>query len=443
MMLVMNYLRYDSMTVGNHEFNFGTTVWKKARSEALFPWLSGNIFNTADSKQEFQPYLIKQINGIKIGIIGITTAGIPNWEDSNNILSLEFQNPRDKTAAYVKQLREEFKVDLIVVAMHMGLEDNLATGQVNPGQVPMENAALAIARSVPGVDLILMGHTHRQIPALVVNGVLMSQAGSWASGLGRADVYFEKQADGKWVITGKSSQYIPVNSSTPMDPVVEKMLLPFEERTQAWLSRPIAHNSTMLTAVDSRSSDSAIIDLIHRVQLDVTGADISFASSFTLEAKIPSGVVSVRDIYSLYVYENVLFVIEATGEQIKQALEHSARYYVPYVKGASLSSLIDPRIPGYNFDSAEGVSYEIDITKPQGMRIQNLRYKGETLDANRKLKVALNNYRYNGGGGYTMFKKSPVLHRSSSEIRNLLIEWLETHKEVPVSPSNNWRIISE
>jgi len=134
-------------------------------------------------------------------------------------------------------------------------------------------------------------------------------------------------------------------------------------------------------------------------------------------------------------------VIEVTGQQLKDALEHSAKYFQPYVAGKSLSELVNDKIPAYNFDIAEGVTYDLDLRKPIGDRIQNLKFRGEPVRPDQKLRLATNNYRVNGGGGFTMYKDAPVVYRSSEEIRELIIDWVEKHKTIPVEPNNNWRIV--
>ena len=133
--------------------------------------------------------------------------------------------------------------------------------------------------------------------------------------------------------------------------------------------------------------------------------------------------------------------LELTGQQLKDALEHSARYFRAYEPGKSLSELVDQRIPGYNFDMAEGVTYTLDITKPFGQRIQSLRFKGQPLSPTQKLRVVTNNYRVNGGGGFTMYKGAPVVYRSSEEVRELIIDWVEKHQTIPTQTNSNWRIV--
>ena len=174
--------------------------------------------------------------------------------------------------------------------------------------------------------------------------------------------------------------------------------------------------------------------------MEVGKADVSMVASFNPEARIAKGPVSVRDIAGLYVYENTLVVLEVTGQQLKDALEHSAKYFKPYEAGKSARELIDEKIPGYNFDIAEGVTYELDISKPIGRRIQNLRFRGQPLSPARKLRLATNNYRVNGGGGYTMYKDATVVYRSGEEIREMIVDWVERNKTVPTTPNNNWRI---
>ena len=164
-------------------------------------------------------------------------------------------------------------------------------------------------------------------------------------------------------------------------------------------------------------------------------------ASFNPEARISKGAVTVRDIAELYVYENTLVVLEVTGQQLKEALEHSVRYFRAYEPGKAAADLIDEKIPGYNFDIAEGVTYELDISRPFGERIRNLSFQGQPLKLEQKLRLATNNYRVNGGGGYTMYGNAPVVYRSSEEIRELIIDWVERNRTIPDEPTNNWRLV--
>ena len=440
MMLAMNALGYDAMAVGNHEYNFGLPVLEKARNEAKFPWLSANTYNKGTNQTHYTPYIIKELAGVRIAVLGLTTPGIPNWENAPNYAGLEFREPVSEARKWVLILRRKERADVVVIAMHMGLEQDLRTGEINPGQVANENRAVAIAKQVPGVDLIFMGHTHRDVPSVVINGVQLIQANYWGRHLARVDLYLENAGLG-WRVFARAARTIAVDDRVVPDQEILKLGEPYDRETQAWLSRAIGESGAELTATEARFRDTAILDLIQRVQLEAGNADVSMAAVFNENARIARGAVTVRDIAGLYVYENTLVVLEVTGQQLKDALEHSAKYFRPYEPGKSPADLVDEKIPSYNFDIAEGVNYVLDLTKPFGSRIENLEFQGKPLSPTQKIRLATNNYRVNGGGGYTMYKGAPVVYRSSVEIRELIIDWVERHKTIPTEPTNNWRIV--
>ena len=440
MMLVMSSLRYDAMAVGNHEYNFGLKVLENARSEADFPWLSANTYNSGTETTHYKPYLVKEVSGVRVGILGLTTPGIPNWENAPNYAGLEFREPVVQAKKWVAELRDKEHVDIVVIAMHMGLEEDLRTGEINPSQVANENRAVTVAREVPGVDVIFMGHTHRDTPAILLNGALLTQANHWGRHLARADFYMKSDGD-RWRVYAKAARTIPVDDNVEADAEVLKLAEPYDAETQKWLSRVIGESAGELSAREARFRDTAILDLIQRVQLDAGKADVSMVAPFNLEARIAKGPVTVRNIAGLYVYENTLIVLEVTGQQLKDALEHSAKFFRPYQPGKTPADLVDEKIPAYNFDIAEGVEYDLDIRRPTGDRIQNLRFKGQPLAPTQKLRLATNNYRVTGGGGYIMYKNAPVLYRSSEEIRELIIDWVERNKNIPATPTNNWKLV--
>ncbi len=440
MMLVMNSLSYVSMTPGNHEYNFGLPVLQKARAEAKFPWISANTYRIGTEEPAFAPYVIKDVDGVRVGILGITTPGIPNWENPEHYAGLEFREAVSEAAKWVRHLREIERVDLVVGAFHMGLEEVLATGANDPGNMPNENACLGIARQVPGIDLIFMGHTHRDVPALSVNGVLLAQAGRWGDHVMRADVYLSREPGARWKVEAKSTEGIPITEAVVADPEVLALAEPYHRETEAWLGRVVGQSERAVVATDASFEDNALLDVIHRVQLEAGQADVSLAANFNPRASIPQGPVTVRDLAGLYIYENTLYVVELTGAQLKAALEHSARYFLPYAEGKSARELVNPDVPRYNFDMAEGVDYTLDLRAPLGDRVKGLSFKGVPVTAEQKFRVATNNYRVNGGGGYAMFKGAPVLVRSSDEIRDLIIAWVEKKGVIPTEPSNNWRL---
>src|SRR5215510_982378 len=241
MMLTMDSLNYDAMAVGNHEYNFGLKVLEKARKEASFPWISANTYDKKTIQPHYKPYIVKEVAGVKIGILGLTTPGVPNWDNPPNYAGLEFHEPVAEARKWVPILRDQEKVDVVVIAMHMGLGEDLRTGEVSPGQVPHENEAIAIAKEVPSVDVIFMGHTHRDVPSVYINGVLLTQANRWGRHLARADLYLQKTTTG-WRVYAKGARTIPTDDKVEPDPEVVRLAEQYDRETQAWLARVIGES---------------------------------------------------------------------------------------------------------------------------------------------------------------------------------------------------------
>jgi 2',3'-cyclic-nucleotide 2'-phosphodiesterase / 3'-nucleotidase len=434
-----NAMRYDAMAVGNHEFNFGEQEMWKAKSESHFPWLAANLKETYTSGVKYiQPYIIRKVAGIRVGIVGFVTPGVPRWEIPAHYAGYTFEPIVDVAKRVIPEVRAE--ADLVVVIMHSGLDRNPETGKPFTGgvQVEGENAALETAQQVPGIDVLFYGHTHEEMPKLLVNGVLMAQAKNWGGSLARADVTMERDASGKWAVASKTSTTIHPTADTPQDPEIVKLLEPYEKKVNAYLNTPIATASKALDGALARYEDEPLVDAIQHAQMRYAHADVSLAAMFIPSTHLAAGTVTIRDAFAIYPYENTLYAVEMTGAQLKDALEHAASFYPswPTPVGAQM------RLPGYDADSAEGVSYEMDLSKPVGNRIVNLEFRGAPLSARQKLRVAINNYRDTGGGGYWMYKNLPVVYRSEQEIRDLLIEYLEKTKHFP-APQGNWKIVPD
>ena len=447
MIRAMNTLGYDAMTLGNHEFDYGLDTLAKAQTEAHFPFLSANTTHAATGEPAYTPYTIKEIDGVRVAILGITTPSIPTWVDKTAIPGLEYLNPVETAKKYVPLLREKEHADIILVALHAGLGYNLDTGRLTPEQSPHENSAIDIAQQVPGIDAIFAAHTHDTIPSLLVNNTLITQAGRWANALNRADIYLEKPPtpDARWRVTARAATTLPIDATVPPDPEIQALAAPYAKQVDAYLNKVIATSPRELTATDSRRRATPIIDIIQRAQLDAARADISFCSSYALTPRIPAGPVTVRDIVALYsTYDNTLLAVELTGAQVKAALEHSALYYrVTPAPDGKPTITVNPAIRDFNYDMAAGVTYELDPSRPPGDRIQNLRYQNNPIDPAQKFRVAISNYRNNGGGHYPMFENAPILWRSKQEIREILVDWVARQKEIPADTISDWRLIGE
>jgi len=270
--------------------------------------------------------------------------------------------------------------------------------------------------------------------------VQLVQANYWGRHLARADLYLQNDGS-RWQVSARATRTLAVDDKVAADPELLRIGEPYDRETQAWLSHTIGESAAELTATEATFRDTAILDLVQRVQMEAGKADVSMVASFNERARIAKGPVTVRDIAGLYIYENTLVVLEVTGRQLKEALEHSAKYFRPYEPGKTARELVDEKIPSYNFDIAAGVTYDLNLSKPFGQRIENLQFRGKPLAPGQKLRLATNNYRVNGGGGYVMYKGAPVVYRSSEEIRELIIDWVERHKTIPTAPDNNWKIV--
>ena len=216
---------------------------------------------------------------------------------------------------------------------------------------------------------------------------------------------------------------------------------PYHEMAERYLNTVVAQSSEAIDASLGRVQDTALVDAIHTVQLYYTKADVSFTSLFNPRVSVPKGPVTVRQIAALYLYDNELYAIEGTGKMVKDALENAARFYLS-CSGATCGTapLINTKVIGYNYDMAEGVDYEIDLTQPEGQRIRNLKWKGRPLQPDQKLRIAVNNYRAGGSAGYSMFKGAKIVWRSSDDLRDLIISYYTERGTIPVKPVGNWHI---
>ena len=433
---VMNAMHYDAMEVGNHEFNFGERVMWKAKRESHFPWLAANLKQTYTSGVPyFQPYIIKKIGGVRVGIVGFVTPGVPRWEIPSHYRGYTFEPIVDAARRVIPEVRA--KCDLLVAIVHSGLDRNPKTGEPFSGYtLNGENAAWELAQSEPSIDVLFYGHTHQEMPQLMVNGVLMAQAKNWGGSLARADVMMHRESDGHWKVVAKHSTTIRPAMDAPQDPGIVKLVEPYHETVEKYLDTPIATLNKPLNGTLARYEDESLVDLIHRVQMQYARTDVSLATLFIPSVHVAAGTVTIRDAFGIYPYENTLYGVEMTGAQLKDALEHAASFYPAWPAPTDKPM----RLPGYDADSAEGVAYEMDLTKPAGSRITNLTFRGEPISVTRKFRVAINNYRYTGGGGYSVFKGLPVVYRSTEEVRDLIIAYLEKAKQFPAA-DKNWRIV--
>jgi 2',3'-cyclic-nucleotide 2'-phosphodiesterase/3'-nucleotidase len=441
-MAAMSEIGYDMMVVGNHEFNFGLKNLERARSDARFPWISANIRADGGAVRPFAPYFVKTVGGVKVGIVGITTPFIPQWETEDHYRGYRFESGVEAARRAIADLRAKEHPDIVIVAAHAGLDRDPRKDTAATSGDSRENMIYQIATEVPGIDGIIFGHTHEELSGVSVKGVPLLQPKNWNISLGRMNFVVDVAADGTKRIVSKSTEIIPVKRDTPEDQKIAAIALPYHQLTEKYLNTPVTEAKAGMDARLSRSEDTALIDTIQLVQLYYSKADVSFASSFNMRAAIPKGPVTIRQIAGLYVYDNTLWVLEGTGKMVREALENSARYFESCSSNCVPQSMINHKVIGYNFDMAEGVDYEIDLSKPAGQRIVNLRFHGKALEDAQPLRIALNNYRAGGSAGYTMFVGAKVISKSPDEIRDLMIRYYREHP-LPDKADGNWRIVPD
>ncbi len=438
----MNALGYDAMAVGNHEFNFGLDVLRRAQKDSSFPWLSANTRNAADGSAAFPEYLVKELGGVRVGVLGLTTPNIPGWEPAANRPGLTWEDPVETAKRLVPLLRGEKRCDVVIVLFHSGLEADPVTGE--PNGTGHENRVVALAREVPGIDLILTGHAHKKLSMARVHGVPVMQPGRWGEVLARVDLVVER-AGGKATVVEASGELLPSDASVASDPEIAAIAKGPHARALAYLNEPLATASGPFPGGRARLEDTALLDLINETQLAVTGADLSLTSLLPFRFDgWEAGPVTVRQVYALYPYENQLVVVEVDGARLKGVLEHAASYYgTAEWREGHLVLTPQAGMTPYNFDVLQGASYRVDPTAPVGNRVKELRFKGRDVKEDDLFSLAVNSYRAQGAGGYAALKGTKVLRTYNDEIRELLVERLRKAGTIQPVTDRNWILAPE
>jgi 2',3'-cyclic-nucleotide 2'-phosphodiesterase/3'-nucleotidase len=434
----MNRIGYHAMAVGNHEFNFGLEVLRRAESAARFPFLSANTVHEATGEPAFQPYAVLEAGALRLGVLGLTTPSIPGWEQPENYRGLRFE-PMEQTARrWAQVLRDEEGCDLVVVLAHTGLERDLDTGASNG--TAYENFAWRLLQ-VGGIDLLLTGHAHQDIPPRKVGEVIVSQPRARAEVLTRIDLELERGAAG-WRVVDWQGRNL-ATASAAEDPSFQAAFAAGQAEVVAALNQPLATVTAPVSVQSCRLADCAAVDLIHRVQLAVSGADLSLASLLTDRTPdLEPGPVNWRWVHAMYVYPNTLVAVHLTGRQVKDILEYAARYYDGLECRADhgCTVLTDPQVRRYNVDNMAGVQYRIDPTKPEGDRVRDLRYQGLPLDSRQTFNVVCNNYRAAGGGLFPHLADAEVVWKSSEEVAQLIGDFLVRNDPWQPTVDANWWI---
>ena len=457
---VINYMNFDAETVGNHDIEPGHEVYDKWIREVRCPTLGANIVDRETKNPYVEPYAIFYREGVKIGIIGMLTPAIPNWLNESLWKGLEFQEMVSCAKKWVKHLKEVEHCDLVFGLFHSGLCGGIVTPQYE------EDASEAVAKEVPGFDIIFFGHDHQEHNLWVENcagqKVLLLDPSCWARKVSDAQIELTYR-DGKLVKKDIKGENVDM-SDLPID---QKMVSHFQsqiDEIKQYTERHIGAFKNDIYTRDCFFGNSAFSDLIHNLQLQLTGADVSFNAPLSFNTVIKAGDLTVADMFKLYRFENLLFVVNMTGEEIHNHLEMSYALWTNQMKSPDDHIMLlndnaknDQQRSGFknytfNFDSAAGIDYEVDVTKPEGQKVRIKGFSdGRPFEAKRWYKVAMNSYRGNGGGellthGAGIPKDSlngRIISQTKLDTRHYLMKEIERQGTIDPQPNHNWKFVPE
>jgi len=416
----MNLLRYDAAVVGNHEFDFGVPFLDAAVRGAKFPFLAANVKN-ANGTPHFKASTIVMRGGVRIAVIGATTTGARGWNADNlraARLSITDIIPEVRSAAKAARAAG---ADVVVVLLHSGLGTPPETSGAAATR-SAENVAEQVPREVPGIDLIVFGHTHRHVVDTTINGVMLMQPRNWATTVNVATLTLARNS-GQWRVTSARGTSIPAAGHAEATSVLALTHRTHEAAVQ-WVNAPIGKTVAHWRSDSARVQDSPIVDFVAEVMRRETKSDLAAVASFSLTARLDSGAITVARMAEIYPYDNTLRAVRITGKQLRAFLEYSAQYYRTLTPegGPPTGGLVNAAVPGYNFDLVSGADYVLDLRKPTGQRVTRLTFKGKAVADRDTFTMATNNFRLGGGGGYAMMADLPVTYSKDVEVRQLLID---------------------
>lgn len=455
---MMNYMGFVVGNMGNHDVEAGHAVYDRWISQCQFPVLGANIIQVSDEQPYLKPYEIIEREGVKIAVLGMITPAIPTWLPETLWKGLYFADMEQTARKWMPIIQEKEKPDIIIGLFHAGKEARTVAGKYR------EDASAEIAERIPGFDIIMMGHDHRHFCGKIANAqgdsVLLINPANNGRTVG--DVEITLTLDGDKVIRKSIQGKLADMDKLEPSPDFMKQFAPQYQAVEAFVSEKVGTFTETISTRSAYFGPSAFIDFIHSLQLDLTGADISFAAPLSFDAVIKEGDIHISDMFNLYKYENMLYTMELTGKEIKGFLEESYAIWTNQMKSADDHVLLLTERkdgngytftnPSFNFDSAAGIIYTVDVTKPAGQKvsIQSLA-NGEPFDLNRTYRVALNSYRGNGGGelltkgaGIPQDQlKDRIISATEKDLRYYMIQYIREKKTLSPQPLNQWKMIPE
>jgi 2',3'-cyclic-nucleotide 2'-phosphodiesterase / 3'-nucleotidase len=464
---MLNLMRFDAATVGNHDIETGPEVYDRIYREFNFPWLGANAVDATSGQPYFQPYTMLEHDGVRTAVLGLIPPGIGNWLPQKLWKGLDFIDLLEAASYWVEFIKKNEQPDAIVGLFHTG---SGPLGERDEYQYKTDNAGRYIARYVPGFDVIFLAHDHQQLQEKItnVNGkqVLLLSGQPFGLAVAVADLKFEGGMTERLRLKQVQGSIVKMVDFPPCEDF-ETIFRPDFESVSAYVNQKIGTLSKDMRSRDSYFGNAAFTDFVHHVQLSLTGADISFAAPLSFDVTIPAGEISIRDMFNLYRYENYLYTMGLSGREIKDFIEYSYGLWVSTMSSPDDHMLLftkndDGHIvlneqrkarlsnPFYNFDSADGLIYEVDLTKEAGERVKIISMKnGDAFDLEKNYKVALNSYRGSGGGGH-LTKGAGIphetLHRrityvSKHDLRSHMADYIKLIGVIIPKASSNWKFV--
>lgn len=429
----MNAAGYTAAAVGNHEFNYGLPYLEAVLADARFPFLAANVLREGTDTTAFLPYIVVKTGPVRVGVVGFTTPGSAIWDRENLQGRLRFEDIVESARRWVPRARQE--ADVVVVVAHSGLGPGSSYAEETG--VPEENAIRRLATEVPGIDVIFAGHAHVPVAGERIGDALVLAAEHSARVLAAAHLRVVRR-EGRWRAEEAEGRLIPTRGLPP-SPRIEEAVRGDHEAAVAWLREPIGYTPDHWSAARARFEDTPIADLIAEVQRRESGAELASTAIFDPGSSFGPGPITRRDVLGLYIYPNTLKAVRISGEDLREYLERSARYYHSF----PAERLVNDSVPGFNYDMVSGAEYALDLRRPPGERVVLLRREGRAVLPTDSFTFALNNYRQSGGGGFQMVARAPLAFSTEREVSELLIEFIQRrdtlrHRDVF---RENWRLL--
>jgi 2',3'-cyclic-nucleotide 2'-phosphodiesterase / 3'-nucleotidase len=462
---VLNDLGFDAASVGNHDIETGHEVYDRIRTEFDFPWLAANVIDVESGNPYFMPYTILERQGVKIAVLGLVTSSVPGWLPRKLWEGLRFDNMLESATYWMQYIQENEKPDAVIGLFHSGAGEE----SYSSGESP-ENASMLVGKNVPGFDVIFTGHDHRERNLIFKNNegkdVIMISGKSHGRSVAVVDLVFERNDSARYTIGSIQSELVELNQFAASESFMATYQTDFDQVAE-FINQKIGYLEKDLYSREAYKGNAAFVDFIHDMQLELTGADVSFAAPLSFDAVLQKGDLTMRDMFRLYPFENYLYVMELTGEEIRKTLEYSYGLWFTTMQNENDNILnlrkeeqgnvaLDDKGrarfvgPFYNFDSAAGIDYVVDVSKPAGSRI-SIMQKDETFDPEKIYKVAVNSYRGSGGGGH-LVQGAGINHEeledriiwvSEKDLRSHIADYIRSKNVLAPEAGNNWSVVPQ